>query len=203
MTPASGSRVSRTVGPIRYGGHLARGRLRSFRPAVETAGRRPAVAVVLVKGERQGVVGEVGGLREEGEAGLVDRSSRPHRSPRSITARVEERICRLRRSTRRGPVFLSARTGVLALTVWRILQRNGLNRLSWIDRPTGRVIRRYEGGSPGRAGAPRRKGGLPDPPKAAVGASTVVTAPRPGGLHLLARRDRRPLPCRLRRGPRR
>ena len=46
-------------------------------------------------------------------------------------------------------MYLSARTGVLAATVWRILQRNGLNRLSWIDRPTGRVIRRYERSSPG------------------------------------------------------
>ena len=86
---------------------------------------------------------------EHGEAGLVDRSSRPHRSPRRTPAKVEERICRLRRSTRRGSVYLSARTGVPAATVWRILQRNGLNRLSWIDRPTGRVIRRYERSSPG------------------------------------------------------
>ena len=85
----------------------------------------------------------------EGEAGLVDRSSRPHSSPRRTPARLEERICRLRRSTRRGPVYLSARTGVPAATIWRILCRNGLNRLSWIDRPTGRVIRRYERSSPG------------------------------------------------------
>ncbi len=41
----------------------------------------------------------------EGEAGLVDRSSRFHRSPRRTSARVEERVCRLRRSTRRGPVY--------------------------------------------------------------------------------------------------
>ena len=39
--------------------------------------------------------------------------------------------------------------GVPAATVWRILARNGLNRLAWIDRPTGRVIRRYERSSPG------------------------------------------------------
>ena len=32
---------------------------------------------------------------------------------------------------------------------WRVLRRNGLNRLSWIDRPTGQVIRRYERSSPG------------------------------------------------------
>ena len=85
----------------------------------------------------------------EGEAGLVDRSSRPLRSPRRTDARVEERICRLRRSTRRGPVYLGARAGVPASAVWRLLCRNGLNRLSWIDRPTGRVIRRYERGAPG------------------------------------------------------
>lgn len=85
----------------------------------------------------------------EGQAGLVDRSSRPHRSPRRTPARVEERVCRLRRSTRRGPMYLSARTGIPAATVWRILKRNDLNRLAWIDRPTGRVIRRYERSSPG------------------------------------------------------
>lgn len=48
----------------------------------------------------------------EGHVGLVDRSSRPHRSPRRTAAMVGERICRLRRSTKRGPAYLSARTGV-------------------------------------------------------------------------------------------
>lgn len=33
--------------------------------------------------------------------------------------------------------------------MYKILVRNGLNRLSWIDRPTGRVIRRYERPEPG------------------------------------------------------
>ena len=78
----------------------------------------------------------------------MDRSSRPHRSPRRTAARVVERICRLRTSTRRGPVYFGARTGVPASTVWRILRRNGLNRLGWIDRPTGQVIRRYERSAP-------------------------------------------------------
>ena len=85
----------------------------------------------------------------EGEAGLVHRSSRPRRCPRRTDARLEERVCRLRRSTRRGPVYLGARTGLPASTVWRILKRNELNRLSWIDRRTGRVIRRYERCAPG------------------------------------------------------
>ena len=86
---------------------------------------------------------------EHGDAGLADRSSRPCRSPRRTATRTEERICGLRRSTGRGPVYLSARTGVSASTVWRILARHGLNRLDRLDRPTGRVVRRYEKSAPG------------------------------------------------------
>ena len=33
--------------------------------------------------------------------------------------------------------------GVPASTVWRILARHGLNRLDRLDRPTGRVVRRW------------------------------------------------------------
>ena len=44
---------------------------------------------------------------------------------------------------------ISASLGVPASTVHRVLVRHGLNRLSWIDRPTGRVIRRYERPHPG------------------------------------------------------
>ncbi|WP_420443101.1 helix-turn-helix domain-containing protein [Candidatus Poriferisodalis sp.] len=47
-----------------------------------------------------------------GEAELVDRSSRPHRSPRRTPAALEKRVCGLRQSTKRGPAYLSARTGV-------------------------------------------------------------------------------------------
>ena len=100
----------------------------------------------------------------EGESGLIDRSSRPHRSPERTQASVEERICRLRRSTRRAPVCLSARTPVPAGAVWRILQRDGLNRLSCIDGPAGRVIRRHERSSPG-ALAPLHQQSRPDPPR--------------------------------------
>lgn len=86
---------------------------------------------------------------EHGDAGLADRSSRPDRSPRRTDAVTEERICRLRRATKRGPVYLSARTGVPASTIWRVLRRHGLNRLDRLDRPTGRTIRRYEKAAPG------------------------------------------------------
>ena len=85
----------------------------------------------------------------DGEPGLVDRSSRPHRSPRRTEAAVEAKVCRLRRTKRLGPARIGARLGVPASTVHRVLVRNGLNRLSHIDRPTGRVIRRYERPHPG------------------------------------------------------
>ncbi len=85
----------------------------------------------------------------EGEAGLEDRSSRPHRSPTRTAKSVEDRICRLRQSRRWGPARLAMHTGVPSSTVHKILVRQGLNRLAWIDRPTGRVIRRYERAHPG------------------------------------------------------
>ena len=116
---------------------------------------------------------------EHGEAGLVDRSSRPHRSPRRTAAGVEQRICRLRRSTRRGPVYLSARTGVPAATVWRILARNGLNRLACITRPTGRVIRRYERSAPGESWCTSTSRRSQRSPQAAAGAYTGAAPSRP------------------------
>jgi transposase InsO family protein len=85
----------------------------------------------------------------EGQAGLEDRSSRPRHSPTRTSAKVEDRICRLRQSKRWGPARLAMHTGVPSSTVHKILVRRGLNRLAWIDRPTGRVIRRYERAHPG------------------------------------------------------
>lgn len=85
----------------------------------------------------------------EGDAGLEDRSSRPRRSPTRTSKTVEVRVCRLRRSKRRGPRMISMHTGVPASTVHKILSRHGLNRLAWIDRQTGRPIRRYERQHPG------------------------------------------------------
>jgi transposase InsO family protein len=87
--------------------------------------------------------------REEGPAGLLDRSSRPRCSPRRTPARLERRIEALRRQHKLGPARIGPRIGVAPSTVHRVLQRQGLNRLAWMDRPTGRVIRRYERDRPG------------------------------------------------------
>ena len=46
--------------------------------------------------------------RAEGEAGLVDRSSRPHTSPTRTPAEVEDRIVAMRTDHRRGPAWLGA-----------------------------------------------------------------------------------------------
>jgi len=80
----------------------------------------------------------------EGRAGLSDRSSRPLTSPNRTPARVERRIVALRRSRMIGPARLGGVVGVPASTVHRVLVRYGVNRLQWLDRPTGRTIRRIE-----------------------------------------------------------
>ena len=85
----------------------------------------------------------------EGESGLQDRSCRPRRSPRRTPRALERRIERLRRRQKLGPVRIGYRLGLAASTVYRVLCRLGLQRLSWLDRPTGRVIRRYEHPHPG------------------------------------------------------
>jgi transposase InsO family protein len=90
-----------------------------------------------------------GRYQQLGEAGLVDRPSIPARSPRRTPARLEQRILRLRRRQRLGPARIGARLGVPASTVHRVLVRQGCNRLGWLDRPTGRPIRRYEHPRPG------------------------------------------------------
>jgi len=80
--------------------------------------------------------------QDEGQAGLVDRSSRPWSCPHQTPARMERRIVALRQSRKLGPARLAGIVGVPASTVHRVLVRAGVNRLQWMDRPTGRVIRR-------------------------------------------------------------
>jgi transposase InsO family protein len=98
-----------------------------------------------------------GRYQQLGEPGLHDRSSVPHTSPCRTPVRLEQRIVRLRLRERLGPARISARVGVPASTVHRVLVRHQINRLTWLDRPTGGVIReptrepvrRYEHPAPG------------------------------------------------------
>ncbi|MGY1764690.1 IS481 family transposase [Geodermatophilus sp. SYSU D00779] len=94
--------------------------------------------------------------RAQGEAGLVDRPSRPHTSPRRTPVELEDRIVELRRRQRRGPAWIGAELGVPARTVSRVLIRRGEPPLAALDPMTGAVIRaskvtavRYERSRPG------------------------------------------------------
>jgi hypothetical protein len=58
-------------------------------------------------------------------------------------------VVQLRRTTKLGPARIAGIVGMLASTVHRELVRAGLNHLAWMDRPSGRVIRRYEKTRPG------------------------------------------------------
>jgi transposase InsO family protein len=88
--------------------------------------------------------------QDDGEAGLVDRSSRPRSCPHQTSPEVEAQIAELRTTLKRGPARIGGQLGVPASTVHRVLCRLGLNRLAWIDRPTGQVIRRIHTDHPGQ-----------------------------------------------------
>jgi transposase InsO family protein len=95
-------------------------------------------------------------FREAGEAGLVDRSSRPRRMPGRTSGQVEARVLATRRRRKRGAVVLAAELGLNPSTVGRILARHGVPRLAAIDPITGQPVRatrrsqnRYEHPTPG------------------------------------------------------
>lgn len=126
----------------------------------------------------------VGRYRELGEAGMVDRSSRPHVSPRRLPTRRERRIIKVRVRRRWGPARIGFLLGIAPSTVHKVLTRFGLARLSHLDRATGRVVRRYEHDHPGdlvhvehqEAGQhPRRR--RPQGPRPRPGHATARPAP--------------------------
>jgi transposase InsO family protein len=87
--------------------------------------------------------------RVEGQAGMADRSSRPHHSPSKTPEQLKRQIVRLRWRNRLGPVQIAGQLGVPASTVHAVLTRCRINRLSHIDRVSGEPLRRYEHDHPG------------------------------------------------------
>ena len=65
----------------------------------------------------------------EGDAGLRDRSSRPHRSPNRTPEVLCRRVVELRRQHRWGADHIGFEVGLAASTVQNILNRAGLGRL--------------------------------------------------------------------------
>jgi transposase InsO family protein len=88
-------------------------------------------------------------FQDEGPGGLEDRSSRPRRCPHRTPAKVEKKILRLRTRRKLGPARISSIVDVPASTVHQVLVRSGMNRIAWMDRPTGQVIRRIHTDRPG------------------------------------------------------
>jgi transposase InsO family protein len=84
--------------------------------------------------------------REQGMAGLLDRSSRPHRTPNETAPERVELVVRLRqcRLTARE---IATKTGMPRSTVSAVLKRQGLARLRDLEPPQPPV--RYEYDTPG------------------------------------------------------
>ena len=87
--------------------------------------------------------------REEGVAGLADRSSRAHRLPHKTPVAIETQVLALRSARKLGPARIGPLVGLAPSTVHAVLTRHGMHRLAWLDRPTGQLIRRYERARPG------------------------------------------------------
>ena len=83
--------------------------------------------------------------RAEGEAGLVDRSSRPRRSPQRVSVATERQVAGLREATGFGPDRIGALLGLAPSTCHRVLDRLGyLERVRVVE-----PVVRYEIAEPG------------------------------------------------------
>ncbi len=87
---------------------------------------------------------------EDGEEGLLDRSSQPHGNPRRTSAAIVAQIRQLRTERKFGPSRIAYELAkqaitIAASTVHRVLVRLGLSRLRDLDRPTGQPARTAPG----------------------------------------------------------
>jgi transposase InsO family protein len=130
-----------------YGRHLAVQRYLAGHKVRDIAGQlgvsRPTVYKWIAR------------FHAEGLAGLADRSSRPHRSPRRTPLEVELAVLLARLEHHAGPVQLAAELAMPASTVGAVLRRWAMPHLIDLDRVTGELLRsratdqRYEHRRPG------------------------------------------------------
>lgn len=109
------------------------------------SGMTIAAAAAIVGCSRQ--TGSKWVNRDRRGEGLEDRSSRPHRSPRRVSASVEEAVLRARAELKAGPHVIGWSTGIAASTVHAILRRHGCSKLK--PRQPREEIVRYERERPG------------------------------------------------------
>jgi len=79
--------------------------------------------------------------REEGEAGLYDRPSRPGRCPHALPQGEVHRILQARQQLKVGPHRLAWTIHRPRSTIYGVLRRHGLSRLPDLDRPSGAPVR--------------------------------------------------------------
>lgn len=120
------------------------GRLRMVEAVV--AGEPIGSVAQRCRTDRKSVRKWVVRYRAEGEAGLRDRSSRPHRSPRAIPRGTAQRVVRLRQR-RWTMANIAAELRISRATVSRVLARAGLSRLAALE--PAPLPRRYERARPG------------------------------------------------------
>lgn len=111
-------------------------------------GWTPAQTAEAVGVSRATVYKWLARYRSEGQVGLVDRPSRPHRLARSLPEETVRLVLAERQRLRLGPAQLAPRLGLARSTTYAILRRHGLSRLSDLDRTTREVIR-YQKDRPG------------------------------------------------------
>jgi leucine-zipper of insertion element IS481 len=90
-----------------------------------------------------------GRYRQAGPAGMVDRSSRPHRCPRRTRGRWSGGSCTCAGAAVWDRWRSAHGWACRPSTVYAVLRRCQLHRLSHIDRRTSEPIRRYEHERPG------------------------------------------------------
>lgn len=103
-------------------------------------------AAASFKLSRQSAAKWVRRYREQGRAGLADRSSRPQRSPRATAVALIEQVEWLRRQRWTG-ARIAQQLGLSRATVSRILRRLKLNRIR--DLEPQPLVQRYEHAAPG------------------------------------------------------
>jgi transposase InsO family protein len=113
----------------------------SLREAARGHGVSPATACRWWRRWREAAIEERGTL-----SCLFDRSSRPRRCPRLLSASEQERICEARRRTGWGPRLVAGAVGHSHSTVWKVLRRAGLCRP---ERRAKEPANRYEWPCPG------------------------------------------------------
>ena len=86
----------------------------------------PAQAAESLKVSRATAYKWLGRYRTEGQAGLADRPSRPHRCPHALPAAQVRRVLTTRRRRRQGPHRLGYHLGMARSTIYGVLRRHGM-----------------------------------------------------------------------------